>query len=75
MHALTIRTRFAFNDHVRFDSQTQRCSGQGKVFAITIGADGQIDYWVETMRDDGCSDLQAGILEDELSLMASEEQL
>ncbi|WP_148087919.1 hypothetical protein [Gemmata obscuriglobus] len=72
MHTLTVRTRFTFGDRVRFDSPMQRCSGEGTVFAITVGADGQIDYMIEIGRD-GYSDLQPGILEDEITLRGADE--
>ena len=68
MHTHTIRTRFTFGDRVRFDSQLQRLSGEGKVFAITFVADGQVDYMIEIERD-GYSDLQPGILEGEITLL------
>lgn len=66
MHTHTIRTRFTFGDRVRFDSRMQRCSGEGKIFAITIGADSQVDYMIEVVGQD---DLQPGILEDEITLL------
>jgi hypothetical protein len=68
MHLHTFQTRFTFGDRVRFDSSLQRCRGEGKVFAITLGADGQIDYMIEIFGDDGYSDLQPGILESEMML-------
>ena len=68
MHTLTVRTRFTFGDRVRFDSKAQQCAGEGTVFPITIGADGQIDYLIEIQRT-GYTDLQPGILEDELTLL------
>ena len=70
MHTHTIRTRFTFGDRVRFDSQMQQLSGEGTVFAITFGADGQIDYLIEIGRD-GYSDLQPGILESEMTLLGA----
>lgn len=70
MHMHTFRARFTFGDRVRFDSSTQRCSGEGTVFAITVGADGQIDYLIEIGRG-GCSDLQPGILEGEITLLGA----
>ena len=71
MHTHTVRTRFTFNDRVRFDSSAQQCSGVGKIYAITIDRDGQIDYMIEIDRD-GYSDLQPGILEDEITLLESQ---
>ena len=67
MHTHTFRTRFTFGDRVKFDSRIQQSSGEGKVFAITFGADGQIDYMIEIEKD-GYSDLQPGILENEMTL-------
>jgi hypothetical protein len=66
VHTLTIRTKFTFGDHVRFDSHAQGCSGIGTVFAITVDKDGNVDYIVER---DGHSQLQAGILENEATLL------
>lgn len=71
MHTLTIQTRFKFGDRVRFNSPSQRCSGEGTVFAITIGIDGQIDYMIEIPRD-GYTDLQPCILENEITLLEPE---
>jgi hypothetical protein len=68
MYTHTIRTRFTFGDRVRFDSQLQQCSGEGTVFAITVVADGQVDYTIEIERE-GYSDLQPGILESEIALL------
>src|SRR5262249_17023958 len=70
MHTLTVRTKFTFGDHVRFNSPTQGCSGSGKIFAITIGADGQLDYIIE-IEQGQYSDLQGGVLEDEITLLGS----
>jgi hypothetical protein len=70
MHTLTIRTRFTFNDRVRFDSPTQQRSGIGKIYAITIDGYGQIDYLIDVGRD-GFSDIQPGILEDEITLLGA----
>jgi hypothetical protein len=67
MHVLTIQTKFTFGNRVRFDSQAQFCSGTGTVFAITVDNERRIDYIVEV--GEGVSrHLQAGILEEELSL-------
>jgi hypothetical protein len=74
MHTLTVRTRFTFGDRVRFDSRAQGRSGVGKVFAITIDAEGRIDYMIEMMDRDGFGDLQPGILEDEMTLLGAGEE-
>ena len=68
MHTLTISTKFTFGDRVQFDSATQKCSGTGTIFAITIDAKQSIDYMIEI--DMGTfSDLQPGILENEMTLL------
>jgi hypothetical protein len=67
MHSLTIRTKFTFGDRVRFDSPTQRCAGQGAIWAITIDAEGFVDYMIRLDDDE----FQPGILENELSLLAN----
>jgi hypothetical protein len=68
MHTLTIRTKFTFGDRVRFDSRAQGYSGIGTIFAITIDAEGQIDYIVELGAGEE-HDLQPGIYEDEITLL------
>ena len=60
MPALTIQTKFAFGDRVRFDSRMQHCSGEGIVFAVTIDRYGELDYIIE-IDCGGHSDLQPGI--------------
>ena len=69
MHTHTIRTRFTFGGRVRFDSQMQRCAGEGTVVAITVGAEGQIDYMIEVVGGDDL--LQPGILESEITLLGA----
>jgi hypothetical protein len=71
MHTHTIRTRFTFGDRVRFDSQWQRCSGEGKVIDFTVEADGQVDYMIEILSADGTSTIQPGIQEGEITLLGS----
>jgi hypothetical protein len=66
MHTLTIRTKFTFGDRVRFDSRAQGCSGNGTIFAITIDKEWRIDYIIEIDQGE-FSDLQAGILEEEIT--------
>lgn len=66
VHTLTVRTRYTFGDRVRFDSKLQGCDGVGTVFAITVDFEGRIDYIIEVDRG-GYSDLQAGILEHEIT--------
>jgi hypothetical protein len=68
MHTVTVRTKFTFGDRVKFDSPTQSRSGVGKVFAITIDAELHIDYMIEIDRGE-YTDLQPGILEDEIMLL------
>jgi hypothetical protein len=70
MHTHTIRTRFTFNDRVRFDSSIQQCSGVGKIYAITFDGDGQFDYMIDTGRD-GFREIQPGILENEITLLGA----
>jgi len=68
MHTHTIRTRFTFGDRVRFDSRLQGCMGEGTIFAITFDAEGNIDYMISITGADGItSELQPGILEDEIT--------
>jgi hypothetical protein len=67
MHSHTIRTRFTFGDRVRYDSPTQQCKGTGTICAITIGPDHVVDYMIEIERD-GYSEIQPGILENEITL-------
>jgi hypothetical protein len=69
MHTHTIRTRFTFGDRVRYDSKLQRCSGTGTIFVISLDATGRVDYIIEVDRGD-FSDLQAGVQEDEITLLA-----
>ena len=68
MHTLTVQTKFTFGNRVRFESQMQRCSGEGTVFGVTIDRYGHLDYIIEIDRD-GYTDLQPGILESELTLL------
>ena len=70
MHTLTVLTKFTFGDRVRFDSAAQHCSGSGTIFAITIDAQGQVDYLIEISM----GDLQPGILEHEINLLESVER-
>jgi hypothetical protein len=66
MHTITIRTKFTFGDRVRFNSPIQGCSGVGKIWVITVGGDGYVDYMIEL---DGSGDLQPGITEQEITLL------
>jgi hypothetical protein len=68
MPSLTIHTKFAFGDRVRFESQMQRCSGEGTVFGVIFDRYGELGYIIEIERD-GYTDLQPGILESEMALM------
>jgi hypothetical protein len=68
MHILTVRTKFTFGDHVHFDSRIQGCSGTGKVFAITVDAEQQVDYIID-LDQGGDMPLQPGILEEEMTLL------
>jgi hypothetical protein len=68
MHSLTIQTKYTFGDRVRFDSASQGGSGTGRIFAITVDAQRQIDYIIEI--DQGSyTDLQPGVLEHEIELL------
>lgn len=67
MPLLTIQTKFTFGDRVYFESQAQGCHGTGTVFAITIDSGMNIDYIIEVGEGTNHR-LQAGILEEELSL-------
>jgi hypothetical protein len=68
MHTYTVQTTFTFGDRVRFESKTQRCSGCGRVYAITLNDYGTIDYVIDL---DDESPLQPGILENELLLLSA----
>lgn len=65
MHTLTLRTKYTFGDHVQFASHTQGLSGSGKVVAITVDAEGHIDYLIDISTGE-FSELQPGIYEDEI---------
>ena len=70
MHVLTVQTKFTFGVRVRFDSRLQGCSGTGTVFAITVDDQRRIDYIIAI--DEGMDHrLKAGILEEELTLVAA----
>ena len=68
MHTHSVRTRFTFGDYVRFDSQLQRVSGEGRIIAITFGSQGQIDYIIQPEDERGIhlENAFAGILEHEM---------
>jgi hypothetical protein len=68
MPSYTIQAKFAFGDRVRFDSQMQRCSGEGIVFGITLDRYGRMDYLIEIDCGE-YTELQAGILESEMVLV------
>jgi hypothetical protein len=69
MYTLTIQTKFTFGDRVKFESDAQQQKGEGRVFAITVDAHRLIDYIIEI--DKGAyHDLQPGILESEMTLLA-----
>jgi hypothetical protein len=70
MHTLTIKTKYTFDDRVRFDSKLQGVAGTGRVFAITIDYSGQIDYIIEMETGEGYCGLQPGILEEEITMLA-----
>jgi len=67
MHALTIQPKYIFGDRVRFDSPTQGKSGTGKIVAITIYAEGPLDYMIDQGEENNV--LQPGILEHEITLL------
>jgi hypothetical protein len=66
-HTIAIQTKFTLGDCVRFDSSRQRCSGTGKIDAISVDANGWIGFMIEV---DGRSEIQGGILEEEITLLA-----
>jgi len=72
VHTLTIHTKFALGDRVRFDSLTQRCAGTGTVEAIVVYSGGRRDYMI-ALDDFEEFDVQPGILEDEITLLDSGE--
>ena len=61
---------YKFDDLVRFDSRAQGFSGKGKIVAITIDVQGNIDY----MLDIGQKLLQPGIYEDEITMLEGKEK-
>jgi len=66
VHVLTVRTKYTFDDHVRFDSRAQGQRGSGTVFAISIDADGNIFYTIRLdERTDFC--MVDGVYEDEIT--------
>ncbi len=69
MHTLTVRTKFTFGDRVRFVSPTQGCSGTGRIIAITIDDQRQIDYVIAIKCGEDTEEMQPGILEQELTLL------
>ena len=69
MHTITLTPGFNFGDWVRINSQTQNVYGVGRIFAITVMADGDIDYMIEMTEQNGQSMFQPGILENELTLL------
>jgi len=71
MHTLTIQTKYALGDRVRFNSSTQRCAGTGRIFAVTIYIQGPIDYIIEIDRG-AYTDLQPGILEGEITYLGAD---
>jgi hypothetical protein len=70
MHILTIQTKFTFGDRVHYDSRIQQCSGTGIVYAITVDSERLVDYMIK-IDEGGCSNLQPGIQEEELTLLES----
>ncbi len=72
MHTHTVRTKFTFGDHVRFDSELQRSSGVGRVICITFSANGEVDYIIE-LDDRKGYDHQPGIIESEMTLLTESE--
>jgi hypothetical protein len=69
MHTLTVRTKFTFGDRVRFDSKVQGRGGSGTICGITMYDDGQFDYMI---RQEERDELQPGILEEEITLLADD---
>lgn len=68
MYRIAFETKFTFGDRVRFDSKAQNRCGTGKIFAITIDEQGNVDYIIE-INDESTHDLQPGILEEEIELL------
>jgi hypothetical protein len=66
MYTLTFQTKYTFGQRIRFDSRMQGRSGIGTIFAITVDAEGKIDYTLSIMDEAGYSDLQPGIYEEEI---------
>lgn len=69
MYTLTIQTKFNFGDRVRFDSSLQQCAGEGTIYAVTLDGSGLLDYMITV---DGRLDIQGGILEEEIVLIAND---
>jgi hypothetical protein len=69
MHTFTVQAKFTFGDRVRFDSRTQQRVGVGLIFAIELDRFGH-HYLIETdTGGDGVTVVQAGILEEEITLL------
>jgi hypothetical protein len=69
VHTFTVQTKFTFGDRVRFDSRIQGCAGVGLIFAIELDRCGH-HYLIETGTGaDGSTVVQAGILEEEFTLL------
>jgi hypothetical protein len=63
---------YKFDDLVRFDSRAQGFSGKGKIVAITIDVQGNIDYWVDI--GEKIQLIQGGIYEDEITMLEGKEK-
>jgi len=74
VHTLTVQSKFALGDRVRFNSPTQGCSGTGNINAIVIYACGRQDYMIELDQFESF-EVQPGILEDEITLLGQNDSV
>ena len=65
---LTIESKFAFGDRVRFESRLQG-NGVGKIIAIMIDDQKKISYMIDVSTGEVSDIAFAGIFEDEIELL------
>lgn len=66
-----VRPKFPFGSYVHFESPTQGRCGSGAIFAVIIAANGVATYIIDEGMADDVSDLQPGILEDEIHWLSN----
>jgi hypothetical protein len=71
MYPLIIKSKFTFGDRVSFFSRIQcGIAGSGDIYAITIDAEGRIDYMIQ-LDENATRNIQPGILENEITLITA----